>query len=268
MRQLYGIPPLGVEAPTIAEAIAAARRIVFGMGAVFPHTPEEKQHKLDLPDVPSVLFQEMGESDAMIERHTWADVLRGGNPASETAAGASQRLAQGQSVLRNAKRNHEQLIEGMLGDLAHMAKYELQEPLELLSRDGEFLELDPDDIVDGMRIIVNSKPSTDAEKMMQRREQIALIDARLRSRYTTLIEDPDVVDPEEEMARILADAAMESEGVVAAIASQALQDVTGAPAMGSAETTAPAESPLATGGAQPPLAPSEMMAGRLPPLRR
>jgi len=254
MRRMYGIPLLKMRGDDLAQAAAAASRIAFGTNAVFTYTTELLE-TVDLPQINPVVFKEMGESDAMIERHTWSDVLRGTNPASETASGSSQRLSQGQAVLRNAKRNYEQLIEGMLDDFDHIAKYEFQEPLELLSRNGDFSELDPDDVVDGMRNIINSKPATEEEKMSQRREQIALVDARFRSRYTILVEDPDVLDPEEEMARIIADAAMESEMWIQSVASEALGMT---PAAGGA---AAAVSPLQAGGSQPLLAPSEVQPG-------
>lgn len=264
MRRMYGIPLLKMKATTLAEAAAAAGRIAFGTNSVFPYT-DEVLEAVELPSINPVVFQEMGESDAMIERHTWADVLRGANPASETASGASQRLSQGQAVLRNLKRNHEQLIEGMLTDLDYMTKHELKEPIQLLSSSGELIELDPDDVVDGMRNIVNSKPATAEEKMADRREMIALIDARLRSRYTALEQDPDVRDPDDEQARIMADAAMESEVWIQSIVAEAL----GQPMQeGGAE---PAQTPLAPGqnGTQPLLAPSEVgSAVDLPPLRR
>ena len=272
MRQVYGIPPLGVEAPTIAEATIAAQRIVFGMGAAWPHTPEERQHALELPRIPEVIFQELNESDTLIERHTWSDVMKGANPASETAAGAGQRLSQGQASLQPEKTSIDHLLSGMLEDICHMVKHELQEPVELLSRDMGLVRIDPDDWVEGARILVNSKPATAEQKMAERRESIALIDARLRSRYTTLVGDPDVLDPEEEMARILADAAMESEGVIGMIAQAALQGVTGGQPSGmSPEAAMPEQSPLARGqnGAQPLVAPSEVgQPVGLPPLRR
>lgn len=267
MRRMYGIPLLKMRGTTLAEAGAAASRIAFGTNQVFTYTTEALE-AVELPSINPAVFQELEESDRMIERHTWSDVLRGTNPASETASGAGQRLSQGQAALRNAKRNYEQLIEGMLDDLDHMTKYELQEPLELLSRDGNIIELDPDDVVDGMRNIVNSKPATEEEKMAERRETIALIDARLRSRYTALVEDPDVLDPEEEMARIMADAAVESEAWIDSISAEALG---GGVPQGGESKAAPAVSPLDQGSnrTQPLVAPSEVgQAVSLPPLRR
>ena len=271
MRQVYGIPPFKIKAETIAEGTAAARRLHFGMGQVFIELPNELLSKIETPDVPAVVFQEMGETDRLIERHTWSDVMRGANPASETASGSSQRLSQGQASLATERSSLQNLLSGMLQDICHMTKYEFREPLELLSRDQGLVTLNPDDILDGMRIRVNSRPATPEEKMMDRRESIALIDARLRSRHTTLIQDPDVTDPEEELARIAADAAQESEMWIQSIAAEALG--MGVEGGGGGGGAAPARSPLDQGGTQtqPLVAPSEIQPGgssQLPELVR
>lgn len=271
VRQVYGIPPIGVEAETLTEAIEAAGRIEFGMGAVWPHTARERQHKLDLPELPKAVFDQLSLSDDAIEMHAWPEVLKG-VPLSggETATGGAQRLSQGKASLRVAGRNLAQVWEGALMDICHMVKYEIKEPITLFSEQAGLISLDPDDIVDGMRITINLAPATAEEKAFQRREELVLLDKGLRSRETILIDDPDVLDPEEEMARILSDRAMESEAVVAAIAQEATQHVLGGT---QSPAGAPAQ-PSGNGAASPELlAPSETMQTRnptpgLPPLTR
>ncbi len=265
MRQGYGIPPMGVEAQSLPQAIEAARRIVFGMGQVWAHTTEERQHALELPKVPDVIFQQMDATDRLIEGHAWPEVLKGSATPGEPASGQAQRLSQGKASLAIAKRNLDQMWAGCLEDICYMVKHELEEPITLLSKTRGLVTLDPDDIVDGMRIVFDSSPATSQEKAEQRREQLTLKDAGLRSTATLLKEDPDVLDPEEEAAQILADLAMQSEGIVGMIANEAAQRVTG----GSMQPAQPVQTAPNMNGAGL-MAPTENMGQmpQLPPLRR
>ena len=267
LRQMYAVPPLDIEAGTVEDAIAVARRIRFGMGAVVPHTSEERITPMQLPDVPKVIFDEMMVVDEAIEGHAWPQVLKGLGP-TETASGAAQRLSQGKAGLGIAKRQLEQLWEGMLMDICMMVKYELEEPLHLRSGSHGMITLDPDDIVDGMRIIYDSAPSTAEEKAFERREQITLKQEGLRSVLTLLTADPDVPDPAEEIARGLADQAVL--GLLPLIQQEVAQRMMPQPA--AAPVEAPMEAP-SSNGSGPLLAPSETMQARnptpgLPPLTR
>ena len=225
IRTVYGLPPVGIEGDTDEEAQEAAARFVFGMAQIWWHKTGVRQHKIEVPEIPSVVIDQMKMVDGLIELHTWPEALRGLPQPGEPATSAQQRLSQGKAGLRLPKRNLEQLVEGMCMDIAYMVKHELQEPVTLLSRSMGMVTLHPDDIISGMRIIVDLAPATSEERAFERREQLVLLDKGLRSKITILKSDPDVTDPEEEYAQALSDTAMGGEIIAQAIAQEAVQAV-------------------------------------------
>lgn len=215
IRSVYAFPPLEGIGPTQAQAEQEMRGMAWGPGQQFAHSDAVRIAVMQMPQVPQAVFQSIQSHQQLLEIHFGPEILRGVVSAGETLGGQASRLAQAKAPLRTAQNSGEQAFAALLMDICHTISEEANRigPLVLPDRVGDIVELGPDDMIPGMRILVDFAPPGRDDKVRQEVERYDKLRLKIMSRRTVMASDAEIDNVDEELAEIDSDALMETPGV-------------------------------------------------------
>lgn len=184
-----------------------------------------KQHLLELPQVPEALMRDFVEGEKLFEMGFGPDVLSG-KWRDETASGQLVRLEQARAPLLPGKASGEQAVANMLTNMALQTRDQIGERMERWAKiQGRNMRvrLDPKDIHDDMMVEVDFTPPTQQE----RTARYQLLEGKYKAGAISLRrfvaqDDSQIVDIEDEIAEIMADAVMKDPKFVESIMQQAM----------------------------------------------
>lgn len=201
LRVTTALTPRQVIADEEAEAVEAAKTLVYGPMSVWPHSRRVTAPPMEAPPVPAVIFQELGETTRLLELIFGPEILRG-EYRDDTASGQRQRLAQAKSIYRSIKQNCEQAVAAMIMDVLYIIKNVIQEPVTVWTQMGNKLtglSLDPDRIPNAFLVKIDFSPPTAEEKAFRKQEGLqdlqsgAITMREFRKKYAD-VDDPDAME--------------------------------------------------------------------------
>ena len=205
IKTLYAFRPLLVTGPDVDQAKAQAKDWRLTPAATWFKDKNLTVDLLQLPDVAEVVWQQHPQLLDMLEQRFGIRAMRG-VPEDEPTGSLKTRLEQGKSHLRQGKLSFEQMVEGILLDIVYIQKQQIGEALVLPSPTG-VTTIDPDDIPQGIQLVVEPAPPTPQERAFKIQELLQLAGAvpRAASRKRLIEVQEDISDIDEEVAQIMAD---------------------------------------------------------------
>jgi hypothetical protein len=179
-RASYGPKDVIIGPDTDPRTIERIRRELLGGPNVVAHMPLNYQHSTVNPSpIPDSVMQMDQKNDLYINRATIDDVSTGFSGNAEPAARTRVRLQQVEKTLADAALHVEQSLEADYTARFAMIKNVLKCPVGVnvpqKGQPAEYVEIDPDDIPDGLIVKVNLVGESEEEKA-RKQEQA---DARL-----------------------------------------------------------------------------------------
>lgn len=160
--------------------------LTAGPGTVV-HMPQGYSHTgIDPSPIPDVVLEVERKNDALIDRATIYDVSAGAGTPTEPAARTRVRLQQVDKKLADASLHIEQAVEADYTSRFMMIKHVLKAPVGVnVPQKGlpaEYVEIDPEDIPDGLVVKVRLVGESEEEKA--RKQQ--MLDQRLNAPKPTI----------------------------------------------------------------------------------
>ena len=164
IRGVIAFPPMEVIGDDPAERMAVMQTLTYGPGELLEHSTRVSLQPVPEIHIPSAVLIQSEQIDAGLETHFGPQILRGQGSPQETAQGQRNRFTIATSIYRAAQQAAQQCVQAVLMDLLYLVKYELREPCPVMMGDGTVVSIGPDDIDDGVTVVVDFTPPTDDEK--------------------------------------------------------------------------------------------------------
>lgn len=196
-RASYGPKDVIIGPDTDPRTVQRIKQELLGGPSVVAHMPNGYQHSTVNPSpIPDSVLQIDQKNDAYINRATIDDVSTGSGAPAEPAARTRVRLQQIDKTLADAALHVEQALEADYTARFMMIKNVLKCPVGVnvpkKGQPAEYVEIDPDDIPDGLVVKVNLVGESEEEKARKQEQADKRLGVSLDLKgYYQMIGEPD-----------------------------------------------------------------------------